>query len=63
MTLVLNLASLRLSPFAVVEPGITVADAASSIEAVMMNRKAARADLEAARALAEAINSGAIPLP
>lgn len=62
MTLVLNLASLRLSPFALVEPGVTVAGAASSIEAVIRDRKAARADLEAAGSLAEAINSGALPL-
>jgi hypothetical protein len=58
MALLLNLFSSRLSPSADVGDGMTAGEAAASVAAALMDRRSPRADLEAARDLARAIDEG-----
>jgi hypothetical protein len=62
MALLLNLTSARLSPWVVVRDGKTVADEVAFIIAVLEDPAASRLELEAAKDLAEAINSGILPM-
>jgi hypothetical protein len=62
MALLLNLASERIVPFAVVTAEGTVADAVALLTAILEDPGSTRHEREAAKDLAETINAGAIPV-
>lgn len=62
MALLLNLASSRLSPFVEVDAGTSVSTAAADIAGVLTDPGSGHTELEAAKDLAETINSGFLSL-